>query len=428
MRAVPKGRSGVVPQTLHLRDLQGSHLNGASEIGSHGPDFGGNGLDATCATMHASQHWRLAQHGRNSEHSAAQRTQRGGTQRAQHGMRGTAFSATSNLAQSKGTSVMFVKHQVAHAAPRPSADDHDFELYHHSQKLTMQLPAGFVTHQPSVQPPSHSLDDSAIAAEGVYVSSSGNVDMAAADKGLVLTQGPADLLFSDNGIDRFIRAESPNDGQFASQGSYSMQWPALDSDAAGTAAAGAGDSQGSYSVPALAMNDPLMHRSSSVRFIVDRDLTPDSDADCNLDGSTEGHTSQRSSPSPSHTHQTDAAVNADSANLIESEDCSDAASSTPAESVSAAQRTMTLLSNASSLKSVLKQTLSDSSRAGVPGRGSSRLVQSPSGVSSSRLVQSPSGVSFALDADESSTVGGALLKQGSESFPSWLTEGYVAAS
>ncbi len=205
------------------------------------------------------------------------------------------------------------------------------------------------------------------------------------------------------------RCESPNGARSCPQGSCSMQSPALDSYAAEAAA----ESQGSFSIQPPALDSPLSRKASSVRFTIDHAFTPDT--------GTDEYSSQRAGASPElmqtanspSMHDRDAGVSLEGG---------PSSSSSPAGTVavSAVIRTMSSVSNTSSLKSALKQSVSNASSAvAALSRGTSTLKGSVSGVS------------FALDGgDEScadkgadSAQNGALIKQGSGSFPSWLTDG-----
>ncbi len=188
-----------------------------------------------------------------------------------------------------------------------------------------------------------------------------------------------------------------------------MQSPALDSYAAEAAA----ESQGSFSIQPPALDSPLSRKASSVRFTIDHAFTPDT--------GTDEYSSQRAGASPElmqtanspSMHDRDAGVSLEGG---------PSSSSSPAGTVavSAVIRTMSSVSNTSSLKSALKQSVSNASSAvAALSRGTSTLKGSVSGVS------------FALDGGEESSAdkgadsaeNGALIKQGSGSFPSWLTDG-----
>lgn len=410
MRAVPKGRNAVVPHTLHLRDLQGGNLGGESEGGglAGSSDSGGKDFDLY-VTMHGTQAWDSTQHGRATQPGTAKRAQHGGTQHAQHGMTHAASFANSKSAQA--STAKSGKHVSVHARSDISPEDAAFDLYHHSQKLTMQLPAsmqGYMRQVKGAVHSSHPIEGEAAAAEATDKTSS-NVQSISLSHGESSSAAASDsasheVVDSGLGRDSSGRAESAMGGNCLAQGARStMQSPGLDSYEAEEAVVGAVDSQGSSSTQPFTVDHPLMHKSSTVRFMVgaNRAYSPDTDVDSIPEPSTEADESQRTSP------LSEAALNADIGMRFDD---------SSAACIGAGNRTVSSLSNNSSLKSALKQTLSSSSSADMISR------------SSSRLCESPSGVSFAVNGAESSGGDVALVKQGSESFPSWLTEGYAATS
>ncbi|KAL0032233.1 hypothetical protein WJX77_012343 [Trebouxia sp. C0004] len=204
------------------------------------------------------------------------------------------------------------------------------------------------------------------------------------------------------------RCQSPNGARSLPQGSCSMQSPALDSYEAVAGAVGAAESQGSFSIQSPALYSHLSRKASSVRFTMDRAFSPGTD-----DGSSQGTGASpelmQTANSPSEDHR---GMNAG---------LDGSPSSSPAGTIanSAVDRTVSSVSHTSSLKSALKQSASSpSSAVAALSRGNSTLKGSVSGVS------------FALEGGDSRTDEGAgsvqddaLNKQGSGSFPSWLTDG-----
>ena len=201
------------------------------------------------------------------------------------------------------------------------------------------------------------------------------------------------------------RCESPNGARFLPQGSRSMQLPALDSYEAGAAAVGAAESQGSFSIQPPALESPLSCKTSSVRFTMDRAFSPDT-------ADTADDSSQRAAISPS-------VDNRDASIGLEGSPSSSSSIPVGSIAVSAVNRTMSSASNSSSLKSALKQSMSNaSSAAAALSRGNSTLKGSVSGVSFAL-----DGGEISADKEADSVQDDALIKQASESFPSWLTDG-----
>lgn len=187
-------------------------------------------------------------------------------------------------------------------------------------------------------------------------------------------------------------------------GAYSIQGPAFDTDAVGAeaedaaadAAAASDWAQGFYSPQPSALGSQLSGRSSTVRFMLD--TNPDDDPDLASMAPIPEDDAERARHAVLQPQHGEDAVPHESDGIWASE-----------------ERTLSLSSTAGSLKGVLKKTAS---------RGS--LVTSSS--DGSQALNSH-GISFALGAaDEDSSKGdamssmqsSALLKQGSESFPSWL--------
>ena len=157
-----------------------------------------------------------------------------------------------------------------------------------------------------------------------------------------------------------------------------MQMPGLDSDGLGARATGADQSKNCCRNQPSAASPPLVHKSSTVRFILD----------------SQADSADISQEQASH----------DDTSIAEVQIASETSYPNDLPSLSGS-RSVSSLSNAGSLKSALKQTLSSASSA--------------------------SGVSFALegnDDDDDSAENAAkgqgtgLVKEGSQSFPTWLTE------
>ena len=274
---------------------------------------------------------------------------------SQHGSTACTAGHAQAVVIGQAASVQLGKSELT--AQSDTASGAEFDLCDQSQKLAMQLQAGL---QSQLQLP-------VIAANkrgGLVSIAAHHADLAAC------------MLASDIHMDRdaVSRNESPDSELHAAQGSYSMQLPALDSDTAGTAAAGADQSQGPCSVQPSAADAPLARKSSTVRFLLDSQKD-DTDCAASCSGVIAVEETHSISQSP-------------------------AVSEVPGLHGS---RSVSSLSAAGSLKSALKSTLSGASSA--------------------------SAVSFAVDDGVSSQAQGvdqergeAPLKQGSGSFPSWLTE------
>ena len=249
----------------------------------------------------------------------------------------------------------------------PSAEEFAFDLNHCSQKLAEQPPAGMK------QEMSHS---------------SMSTDSAAPGQGRPLTCSRASSVSPAGGL--------------AMGGAFSIQGPALDTDDVGAAeaadaAAGSEQAQGCNTQPS-ALATQLSRKSSTVRFML-----------ASEDPSQDPNTAS-AAPIPHATQ--DAAEHA----VQQSEMKSEAAEPCGADRMWASDRHTPSPSATSSLKGVLKKTTSRDS-----------AVVSPCDVS--QALNSP-GVSFALGDGDSEIAdavcamqSGTLLKQGSESFPSWLTGG-----
>ncbi|DBA83475.1 TPA: hypothetical protein ACH3X2_006406 [Trebouxia sp. C0005] len=206
------------------------------------------------------------------------------------------------------------------------------------------------------------------------------------------------------------RDESPNGARPLPQGSCSMQSPALDSYEAEAAA----ESQGSFSIQPPAFDSPLSRKASSVRFTVDSAFSPDTGTH---DDSSQG---VGASPEVMQTANSPSVDDRDVSIGVEGSPSS-SSSSSPAGTIAAriVNRTMSSVSNTSSLKSALKHSVSNASSAAAPlSRGNSALKGSVSGVSFAL-----SGGESSADQEADSAQDDALIKQGSESFPSWLTDG-----
>ena len=335
------------------------HLRDLQSLGGNADvsaDSGGKEFEGVRRTMRGGQVWDLTQYGNTNGHSTAKHAQQGLTQHAQHGV-GDAVSASFRITQSRVADAQSSKHAVVSCMSDTAADRETFDLYQFSQTLTMQPLAGLQKMQ-------------------------------------------------SNG-----RGESPNGARSLPQGSCSMQSPALDSYEAEAAAVGAAESQGSFSIQPPALDLPLSHKVSSVRFTMDRAFSPDT--------GTHDDSSQGAGASPELMRTVNDPSVDDRDMSIGLERSSSSSSPAGTIAVSAVNRTISSVSINSSLKSALKQHVSNASSAAA---GLSR--------GSSTLKGSVSGVSFALDGGDSSTdkeadsaQDDALIKQGSGSFPSWLTDG-----
>ena len=402
-----KGRDAVVPQTLRLREL---HLGGNAEAAV---DSGGNGAEAVRKTVHGSQLWDVIQHGSFNGHSTTKRAQQADMQHTQHSMADAEQSAPVRSAKNKAFTTTDTQCSVINSSANSASEEHPYDLYHHSQKLTMQLAAGFRGHTVHGVP----ADPSPPAANG-QLSVAEHADMnvthaeavtSAAAKCVANLQlvGEVD---KDLGGQSVSRSESPDAGRLPPTGSCSMQLPGLDSYEGGTAAAEAVEVQRSYSIQSPAAGTHLMRRVSSVRFLSDLVDSPD-------DG-TDDASSQNTSPSAALIHNTDRA-SADGSAVADSP-LQPSTSLSDQDPTCCVHRTVSSVSTASSLKSALKQTLSRVSSVATPSRGGGSLLGSVSGVS------------FAVGHEEAEEAEGsafgqssALMKQGSESFPSWLTDKYA---
>jgi len=353
-RPVPKGRNAVVPHVVHLRDLQSLSLGGNSDVSA---DSGGKEFEGVRRTMRGGQAWDLTQYGNANGHSTAKHAQQGLTQRAQHGVGDAAVSASFSTTQSKIADAQPSNHAVVTGMSDNAADDDTFDLYHLSQTLKMQPLAGLREMQSS------------------------------------------------------NRCESPNGARSLPQGSCSMQSPALDSYVAEAAAVGAAESQGSFSIQSPTLDSPLSRKASSVRFTMDRAFTPNT--------GTDDDSSQRAGASP-ELMQTANSPSVDDRVMSVSLEGSPSSSSSPAGTiaVSAVNRTASSVSNISTLRSALKQSVSNASSAAALSRGNSTLKGSVSGVSFAFA-----GDESSADKEADSAQDDALIKQASGSFPSWLTDG-----
>ena len=342
-RAHPKGRNSVVPHAIHLRDLQGSVAHG---------DLGSEVEDERVAGKAHVQSWHPAQHGRSTEHSMqhmSQHAQRSSSVNAQRArFSGSVHAQTSN-------------HPRLHAHMDASPEEAAFDLYHHSQMLNEQLPAGMKWE----------LSD--------------DTSTGSAAPGRPLPSSRASSI-------------SPT-GALTMGGAYSIQGPALDTDAV---AANAADASGSCSIQPSALATQLSGRSSTVRFMLASDPSQDPSA---VSLALIPHTVEDDGEHAGHA-------------VLQSQGTKDSMPHGADEALALDKRTLSLSSTASSLKGVLKKTTSKGS-AVSPLFGGSQALGS-------------AGVSFALGAgDEDSSnddtvsamQSSALLKQGSESFPSWLTDG-----
>ena len=335
------------------------HLRDLHSLGGNADvsaDSGGKEFEGVRTTMRGGQAWDLTQCGNANGHSTAKHAQQGLMQRAQHGVGDAAVSASFRITQSRVADAQSSKHAVVTCMTDTAADNETFDLYHLSQTLTKQPLAGLQKMQ-------------------------------------------------SNG-----RGESPNGARSLPQGSCSMQSPALDSYEAEAAAVEAAESQGSFSIQTPALDSPLSRKVSTVRFTMDRAFSPDT--------GTHDDSSQGAGASLELMQTTNPSV--DDRDMSIGLEAS-SSSSTPAGTiaVSAVNRTISSVSITSSLKSALKQNVSDaSSAAAALSRGNSTLKGSVSGVSFAL-----DGGDISADKEADSAQDDALIKQGSGSFPSWLTDG-----
>ena len=402
-----KGRDAIVPQSLRLREL---HLGGNAEAAV---DSGGNGTEAVRKTVHGSQLRDVTQYGNLSGHSTTKRAQQADMQHTQHSMADAELSVPVRSAKNKAITITDIHCGVIDSSANSASEEHPYDLYHHSQKLTVQLAAGFRGHMVRGLP----ADPSPPAANG-QLSVAEHADMdarhaeamtSAAAKCVANLQlvGDVDM---DLGGQSISRSESPDAGRVPPTGSCSMQLPGLDSYEAGTAATEAVEAQRSYSIQSPAAGTHLMRRVSSVRFLLDLVDSPDV--------GTDDASPQNTSPS-SALIQTTGRASADGRAVADSP-LQPSTSLSDQDPTCCVHRTVSSVSTASSLKSALKQTLSSVSSVATPSKGGGSLQGSVSGVS------------FAVGREEAEEAEGscigqssALMKQGSESFPSWLTEGYA---
>lgn len=256
-------------------------------------------------------------------------------------------------------------HPRLHAHTDSSPEGAVFDLYHHSQKLAEQLPAE------------------------LKVEESNDISGASA-------------AFSHGRRSPGSRASSISPaGALVTGGAYSIQGPALDTDPeAADAAAVFAETQSSGSIQPLALDTELSIKSSTVRF--------------KLAGSDPSN--DPSAPSSAHV-PTELEDEHGGHAALQSEDVEGAVPHGPRELWASNKRTLSLSSTGPSLKGVLKKSMSRDCAVVAP-YGTSPALES-------------SGVSFALGAEEDSIdedlvscmPSSALLKQGSESFPAWLTGG-----
>ena len=197
-------------------------------------------------------------------------------------------------------------------------------------------------------------------------------------------------------------------GGLTTGGAYSIQGPALDTDAVGAVAndaaaeatAASDGAQHSCSPQPSALGSQLSGRSSAVRFMLD---TPNPDEDPSI-----------ASTAPIAADDAEHARHA----VLLSQHTGDAMPHEADGMWASDKCTLSLSSTPSSLKGVLKKTASRDS-----------AVTSSCDISQ---ALNSHGISFALGSDDgdgsndgaiSSMQSSALLKHGSESFPSWLTGG-----
>lgn len=359
-RATRMGRSPVVPHAIHLRSLQSCSVPGVVDS-----------LDAAHRRhhdaheeMHKSRVWHSARHSLSPEHTVQDTAQK--TQRRSTGMQ--------SLAEGKFSSSPHAKYgnsPQSHAQLDFSPEEAAFDLYHHSQKLAMQLSAGTEQHI--------SHHEAATAA-------------ATAMQGRPLPDS---------------RASSISPASAVAPGASSIQGPALDTDA--VAADASTDSAGglrSFSMQPSDQNTDLMRKSSTVRF-----ATPDPEADLSLNPRTDtvaaaGRFAERSGDNALLASHHDSGSLADGGTFGK------------------LKPTLSMSSATSSLRSVLKKT-ANSNSAAMLSHDSGRVLDS-SGVS---FALSPDAHANANqrpldnDAGSLSPQTNGLQKQASESFPSWLVGG-----
>lgn len=335
LRAHPRGRNAVVPHAIHLRDVR-THTARA-DLDRDGED------DRLACNL---QPWHSAMHGRSTQHSMPQHAQRTKSSNSMH-------------AQSS------ISHPRMHAHVDSSPEGAAYDLYHHSQKLTEQLPAGL--------------------------------------KWEVSDMSGASAATSQGRRSPGSRASSISPaGALPMGGAYSMQEPALDSDpAAADAAAVSAETHSSGSAQPSALDTQLSGKSTVRFMLAGSDLS-------------NGPSAVSSAPIPTQMEDEDARHTQHAAE--ESEDA-EGAEPHGAHGLWASQRTTSLTASGLSLKGVLKKSMSRKS-AVMSSYGTTAALES-------------SGVSFALAAEEdkihedplSCMSSGVLQKQGSESFPAWLTAG-----
>ena len=358
-RAVRMGRSAVVPHAVHLRELQSYTTHGVVCSGLGQSDTTDRRLQGADAKVHNSRIWHIPQHGTSPEQAM-----RGTAQQAQRGSTGR-----QSLEESKGSRSLHAKfgNRSRNCAQLDlSPEEAAFDLYHHSQKLALQLPSG-------IRRGIRQHEASATAAAAMQ-----------------------DRPLPDN------RASSISPASAVTPGASSIQGPALDTDAvaAGSSTHFAGAAN-SFSMQPSAQPD-LMRKSSTVRF-----ATP--------------HPKVNVSPSPS-------ADTTAEANHLEGDDGTavlqshDAHLSLADGGTSGRQSTLSMSSTASSLKSVLKKAAKSNSAA-MLSHCSGRALD----ISDVRFALCPNADadqrSLNDGAVSSSSQKDGLQKQGSESFPSWLVGG-----
>ena len=301
-----------------------------------------------------SKSWHSAQHSRSTEHMS---------QHAQHGGVNAQHARSPNSMYARSSSPPSLPGHLD-SSPGEAA----FDLCHSSQKLVEQLPTGM----------KQELSHSSTSAEG-----------AALGQGRPVPYSRASSI-------------SPT-GDLTMGGAYSIQGPALDTDAVGAEAedaAASGGAQGCCSPQPSALRSQLSGRSSTVRFMLDM---PGPDEDPNI-----------ASMAPIAEDDAEHARHA----VLQSQHAEDAVPHEVDGMWASDKCTLSLSSTAGSLKGVLKKTASRESAATL----SSDIIQ----------ALNSHGISFAFGAgDEDSSnedamsamQSSALLKQGSESFPSWLIGG-----
>lgn len=253
----------------------------------------------------------------------------------------------------------------------PSAEGAAFDLNHCSQKLAEQLPAGIQ------QEMSHSSTSTESAAPG---------------QGRPLTYSRASSVSPAGGL--------------TMGGAFSIQGPALDTDDVGAAeaadAAAVSEAAQGCSTQPSALATQLSRRSSTVRFML---ASADPSQNPNAASVT---------PIP-HTTEDDAEH---AGHGVQQSKETEGAELRGADGMWASDRHTLSLSTTSSLKGVLKKTTSRDS-AVVSPCDISRALNSPGVSFAWGALEQDSGIADAVCAMQSST----LQKQGSESFPSWLTGG-----